>query len=84
MSAGTGLRLTLARHGRAEDQAPGQGDFERALDRRGMTEVAGMARRSLDTGMRPDLLLASAARRTSQTAATFARVLELPPSSVRE
>lgn len=84
MSAERGLRLTLARHGRAEDKAPGQTDFERSLDRRGVAEVAGMARRWLETGVRPDILVASAARRTTQTAAAFARVLGVPAHQVRE
>lgn len=84
MSTPAGLCLTLARHGRAEDKAPGQSDFDRSLDRRGMMEVAGMARRCLETGLRPDMLLASTARRTAQTAAAFARVLAIPAQQVRE
>ena len=83
MSDPPGLRLTLLRHGRAETQAPGQADFDRALDRRGIAEVAGMARRWLELGRRPDELRASAALRTRQTADTFARELGLPPDALR-
>ncbi|MCU0759298.1 MAG: histidine phosphatase family protein [Steroidobacteraceae bacterium] len=77
-----GLRLTLVRHGRAEQQAPGQLDFDRALDRRGVAEVAGMAQRCLESGRLPDRLRASAALRTRQTAETFARVLSIPAGDV--
>jgi phosphohistidine phosphatase len=78
-----GLRLTLVRHGRAEPQAAGQADFDRALDRRGLAEVAGMAQRCLELGVVPQELRASAALRTQQTAAAFARVFELPVDRVR-
>jgi phosphohistidine phosphatase len=81
-AAADGLRLTLVRHGRAEDKSPGQGDFDRALDRRGVAEVAAMARRCLDLGLVPDLLRASAAVRTRQTAESFARVLSVPAVQV--
>ena len=78
-----GLRLTLVRHGRAESQAAGQADFDRALDRRGLAEVAGMAQRCLELGVVPQELRASTARRTRQTAAAFARAFELPEDRVR-
>ncbi len=78
-----GLRLTLVRHGRAEPQTAGQADFDRALDRRGLAEVAGMAQRCLELGVVPQELHASAALRTQQTAAAFARAFELPADRVR-
>ena len=60
----------MLRHGHAEAQADG-GDFERELDGRGRTEVARAARAVLEAVGTPDLALASAARRTQQTAAIF-------------
>jgi phosphohistidine phosphatase len=81
-AAAGGLRLTLVRHGRAEDKGSGQADFDRALDRRGVAEVAGMARRCLELELVPDLLRASAAVRTRQTAEAFAQVLRLPASAL--
>lgn len=82
MSDGDGdgaLRLTLVRHGHASPQTPpGQSDFDRALDRKGQAEAAEMARRCLELGLVPDLVRASAAVRTEQTAVTFLRVMDLP------
>jgi phosphohistidine phosphatase len=77
------LCLTLVRHGRAESQGRGQFDFDRALDRRGLAEVNEMARRCHNLGLLPDLLLASAALRTRQTAEAFQRTLERAPQQLQ-
>ena len=71
------LRLTLVRHGRAQAADPALADFDRPLDRKGETEALEMARRCVDVGCIPDLIVSSPALRTSQTAATFARALQL-------
>lgn len=63
-------RLTLLRHGNAEARAEG-GDFERALDARGRAEAARAAQAMLQACGKPDLILASAAKRTRQTAVIF-------------
>lgn len=77
MTGTTGRRrLTLVRHGHAENTGHSHRDFDRALDRRGVAEVNEMARRCLDLGLLPDLVLASAALRTLQTAEAFQRTLE--------
>ncbi len=76
-------RLTLVRHGRAEQKGSGQRDFDRALDRRGLAEATGMAHRWRDSGLPPDLLVASAALRTVQTAEAFQRVLARPARPLR-
>lgn len=78
-----GRRLTLVRHGHAENKGPGHRDFDRALDRRGRAEVAEMARRCLELGLRPDLLVTSAAVRAVQTAAAFEPLLEGPSRSLQ-
>lgn len=80
MTASGQLRLTLVRHGHAENKGSGQRDFDRALDRRGLAEVTEMARRCLDLDLLPDLLIASAALRTVQTAEAFGRILGRAPS----
>lgn len=76
-------RLTLVRHGHAENKGPGHRDFERALDCRGVAEVNEMARRCLDLGLVPDLVLVSPALRTVQTAGTFQRMLERAPRQLQ-
>ncbi len=78
-----GLRLTLVRHAQAEPLTAGADDAARALDRKGHADAAEMARRCLDVRLIPDLLVASTALRTRQTADAFARVLELEPGRVR-
>jgi phosphohistidine phosphatase len=67
-------RLTLIRHASAEHDADVR-DFERPLSRKGQNEALEMARRFLERGLIPDLILASAATRTRETAETFAKVL---------
>jgi phosphohistidine phosphatase len=67
-------RLSLVRHANAEHDADVR-DFERPLSRKGQNEALEMARRFQERGLVPDLILASAAVRTRETADTFARVL---------
>ncbi len=71
-------RLTLMRHGDARWNDPEVSDLERPLNRRGTSAAEAMARRLLDLELIPDLLLASPARRTQETAAIVARELSLP------
>jgi phosphohistidine phosphatase len=67
-------RLTLIRHANAEHDADVR-DFERPLSRKGQNEALEMARRFQERGLTPDLILASAATRTRETAETFVKVL---------
>ena len=75
-------RLTLMRHGDARWQDPGLSDMERPLNRRGTGAAEGMARRLLELGLVPDLMMASPARRTQQTAEIVARELSIPARRV--
>lgn len=77
MSTDKPKRLTLVRHANAEQDSDVR-DFERPLSRKGRNEAEEMAKRFLERGLIPDLILASAAVRTRETADTFARVLGLP------
>jgi len=74
VSADNPKRLTLVRHGSAEQDADVR-DFERPLSRKGHNEALEMARRFQERGLTPDLILASAATRTLETAEAFAKVL---------
>jgi phosphohistidine phosphatase len=67
-------RLTLVRHANAEQDANIR-DFERPLSRKGHSEASEMARRFQERGLVPELILVSAAVRTRETAATFAKAL---------
>jgi phosphohistidine phosphatase len=74
LSANKTKRLTLIRHANAEQDSDVR-DFERPLSRKGQNEALEMARRFQERGLIPDLILASAATRTRETAETFAKVL---------
>lgn len=74
MSTNKTKRLTLVRHANAEQDSDVR-DFERPLSRKGQNEALEMARRFQERGLVPDLILASAATRTRETAETFAKVL---------
>ncbi|HKU89373.1 MAG TPA: histidine phosphatase family protein [Steroidobacteraceae bacterium] len=73
----TNKRLTLIRHANAEQDADVR-DFERPLSRKGLGEAQEVARRFQERGLKPDLILLSAAVRTRETAETFARELGVP------
>jgi phosphohistidine phosphatase len=66
--------LTLIRHANAEQDADVR-DFERPLSKKGLGEANEMAKRFLERGLVPDLILTSAAVRTRETAETFTKVL---------
>jgi len=76
-------RLTLMRHGDAQWKDPEVADFARPLNRRGNNEVEAMGRRLTELALSPDLIIASPARRSQQTAEIIARELALPPRSIR-
>ncbi len=82
MTSDKSKRLTLIRHANAEQDADVR-DFERPLSRKGQNEALEMARRFLERGLVPDLILASAATRTRETAETFAKVLGVPTRLVQ-
>jgi phosphohistidine phosphatase len=61
-------QLTLLRHGDALPSARGSRDFDRPLSDKGLLEVRGAAQAIAAVMPRPDLILASSARRTTETA----------------
>jgi len=77
VSADNIKRLFLVRHANAEQDSDVR-DFERPLSRKGRNEAEEMAKRFLERGLSPDLILTSAAVRTRETADTFARILSVP------
>jgi phosphohistidine phosphatase len=70
-------RLTLIRHANAEQDSDVR-DFERPLSKRGWSDAQEMARRFQERGLKPDLILLSAAVRTRETADAFAKELGVP------
>ncbi|MEP7244391.1 MAG: histidine phosphatase family protein [Gammaproteobacteria bacterium] len=76
-------RLTLVRHGNADWKNAGVADFDRPLNKRGIGEAQAMGKLLLDQELVPDLLLASAAKRTQLTSEILARKLNLAPRRVK-
>jgi phosphohistidine phosphatase len=78
-------RLTLMRHADARWKDSSVSDLERPLNRRGTTDAEAMGRRLATRGLVPQLILASPARRSLQTAEILAREFaEAAPRVVRE
>lgn len=60
-------RITLFRHGKAEDSSQQIADFDRSLTSRGTANARKMGEFLRDQRMLPDLVLVSTAKRTLQT-----------------
>lgn len=76
-------RLTLIRHANAEWKNASVPDFDRPLNKRGLTEAEAMGKLLLEQELVPDLLLASPARRTQQTTEILLRKITLAPRRVK-
>lgn len=74
--------LCLLRHAKAGWKSGESSDFERSLDERGMADAPGMARLLLDHAFLPELIVASPAKRTRQTARIFADSLGYPAARI--
>lgn len=76
-------RLTLIRHANADWKNPNVPDFDRPLNKGGLSEAEAIGKQLLEQELVPDLLLASSARRTQQTAEIIARQLDLTQRRVK-
>jgi len=76
-------RLTLIRHANADWKDANVPDFDRPLNKRGLSEAEAIGKQLLEHEVLPDLLLASPARRTQQTAEIIAHKLDLPQRRVK-
>jgi phosphohistidine phosphatase len=77
------LRLTLIRHGNAEWKDASIPDFDRPLNKRGLSEAEGIGKILLEAQLVPELMLASTAKRTQQTAEIVGRALGLATRRVK-
>lgn len=66
-------RLYLIRHAKSKWSNPDLDDFDRPLNRRGKEDSPKMAARLAAAGIRPDLIVASPAKRARRTAVNMAR-----------
>lgn len=76
-------RLTLLRHGQAQNLDSCSEDFERALTRRGAAEARETASRLVYRNLVPDLILTSPAERAWATAQILASACDLTEDQVR-
>lgn len=76
-------RLTLMRHANAQWKDPQISDFDRPLNRRGISEAEAMSRRLIELRLIPTIVLTSSARRAQQTANIVSRELGVPPRKTR-
>jgi phosphohistidine phosphatase len=76
-------RLTLIRHANADWKNPSVPDFDRPLNKRGLTEAEAIGKQLLEQQLVPDLVLTSPARRTQQTTEVIVRKLALAARRVK-
>jgi phosphohistidine phosphatase len=74
--------LLLMRHGKSDWSAGAVDDFSRPLSRRGRRNSRRIGLWISEHGLRPDILIASPAARTLQTATLICKALHLPPEQI--
>lgn len=79
--------LVLIRHAKAVSSYDAYKDIERPLTSRGIDDAQAMAswlqKKLTSLGLSPDLLLASPAQRTMETANLFAKIFERNPGTIQ-
>jgi phosphohistidine phosphatase len=71
-------RIALLRHAKSTYSDPSLADHDRPLSKRGERDAPVMARRLIEGGGRPSMILTSTARRTRQTVRIIAREIGYP------
>lgn len=69
-------QVFLIRHAKSSWVNPMQSDFDRPLNERGEHDAPIMGRRLKENNIHPDLIIASAAKRTRQTAKRIAKAVD--------
>lgn len=77
------LTLCLIRHAKSSWDTPGLRDFDRPLNERGRREAPQMARLLAGTGLKPELIVSSPAKRALTTALTFADTFGIAEGEVQ-
>lgn len=75
--------LVIIRHAKSSWANPMQSDFDRPLNDRGMEEAPAMGKKLKKAGIAPDIIIASSAKRTTQTAKKIAREVGYDPDSIK-
>jgi phosphohistidine phosphatase len=74
--------LILARHSKPESRITSLKDFDRPLTREGISDTEKMAGSLLVSGIIPDFILTSSARRANETAFAFARIMQIEDKKI--
>ncbi len=74
--------LYLVRHAKSSWAVPGQRDFERALNERGLHDAPEMAVRLQQAGARIDVIVSSPAERALKTASLFCETWGVDPATI--
>jgi phosphohistidine phosphatase len=75
-------RLILVRHAKAEEKGLLTSDADRILTKRGKKQSKMMAELLAGLNVKPDIVLTSSAKRASETADIFIKILKYPSSKV--
>jgi len=75
--------LVLVRHAKSSWADPGQQDYDRPLNDRGLLDAPRMGERLKSLGVVPDLIVASTARRAAETARLVAEGVGYDPEKIR-
>ncbi len=75
-------QLLIIRHAKSSWAVPGQDDFDRPLNERGMSDAPKMAQRLVDKDIKVDAFITSPAKRALTTANLFADTLQAPKGSL--
>lgn len=72
--------LLLVRHAKSSWEEPGQKDFDRPLNERGLRDAPMMAKRLLDKKVKIDLFISSTAKRARKTCGLFMKEFGADPA----
>lgn len=76
--------LHIVRHAKSSWDDSTLDDFDRPLNDRGNRDAPRMAKRLKESGIHPDLLLTSPAKRALTTCLMMAKVLMIPPENIKQ
>jgi len=75
--------LYIVRHAKSSWDDPNLDDFDRPLNSRGKRDAPEMGKRLRDQGIKPNLLISSAANRAHKTAVTIAKEIGYPKNEIK-
>ncbi|HEY8402926.1 MAG TPA: histidine phosphatase family protein [Cytophagaceae bacterium] len=74
--------LYLVRHAKSDWSVPGQKDFDRTLNARGLSDAPKMGKKLNELGVNPEIIISSPAQRAKMTSLFFAEQLNYNPEHI--